>query len=245
MLLEAFLESPVILGALGQFWKQSRAMELKLKPTSFAHFATKLQPQIIQLVIFTINRAPIPSSHEYFDCEEYTSSRPRTLRQLAIQFFCTTETWRRYALGRGFPWEFGSPKAISEAYCALLVNFVDMVVSEAFNLRTLSDMQVNEVWQRWINAYSICHLQFRDPASMDLPVGSEYSGIELPAEYRGCSAARNEEVFSGYGSSMTLKVINGTLGSFGDSESDAWTSSDNDEREEDCGWFHRAGDLTV
>ncbi|KAI6778081.1 uncharacterized protein J7T54_003793 [Emericellopsis cladophorae] len=94
-LLEAFLESPVIHGALGQFWKQCRDNKIELKATNFARFVAKLERPTTQIVLSTLNRTPVPLSHEFFGCEEYGSHRRWTLRQLVAQFVCTAEAWRR------------------------------------------------------------------------------------------------------------------------------------------------------
>ncbi|KAG9253501.1 uncharacterized protein F5Z01DRAFT_637247 [Emericellopsis atlantica] len=229
-LLEAFLESPVIHGALGQFWKQCRDNKIELKATNFARSVAKLQHQITQIVLSTLSRTPVSLSHEFFGCEEYGSPRRWTLRQLVVQFVCTAETWRRYGLSRGFPWDFGSPNAVAEAYCGILVNFVDMVASKAFYLRILSDMQVNEVWQQWINAYSACRLQGQDSTPGSLAFGPS----ELAIDSGG--GGRTEEVFTGYGCNATSDVTGGPLESFEDAELDAWTSSDDEDHEQEhCG----------
>lgn len=152
-LIDSFLASPPLRGALGQFDTLCKSRRWNPRSRNLARSLTRIRNTVVYLVSTTRLDKPVPDVHLFYGGESATYPETWTLRHLAMQFCVMAEAWRRYGLNRGAEWGFGSDEAVADLLCAILLNFHSMRRREAVVVKRYNMLRLNESWENWLDRY--------------------------------------------------------------------------------------------
>ena len=154
-LIESFVCSPIVKGAMGQFDYLCRVHRLEPSSKTLALVLTSIRSSVKHLVSAIQDRKLIEAAHELLTNDGTLYSRNCGLEDIALRFCAQVESWRRYGIERGAEWEFGSDEAMTDFLGALLMDFHVMKRHGAVQVRRLKAPRLNHLWEAWLDEYHL------------------------------------------------------------------------------------------
>ena len=152
----AFARSPPVLHAF--WWMQLNLSRRHLTPSRYAlaEELAKVKPKIETLLTDWGGKGGL---HEYLCPRPQEIDDIWRLSDFLIRFIIEAENWRRYQVRRGFlEWEFGTSSFILELHMIAILHMRDLAqVGLLRAIRRYHDFEQLEMWQEWLDTYSIAN----------------------------------------------------------------------------------------